>query len=100
MHLHPNSDEAYLDTSILDFGLKIDGFGVCCFQQEASVAGLLPWDDFDMQLSAFIDVADYRFDNDISGNIPTSKKVVGLSAEMHVVIETGLFDLLNQVRAR
>ena len=77
MHLHPNCAEAHLDTPFLDSGLEIYCFSVLCSEQEASVAGLLPRDDFDMQLSAFINVADYRFNHDVSRNIPATQKVVG-----------------------
>ncbi len=69
-------------------------------KQEAPVAGLLPRDDFDMQLSAFINVAKYGGNHDASWNIPATQKFVGPSAEIHAVIETRLFNFLDQVRAR
>jgi hypothetical protein len=45
-------------------------------------------------------MADYGCDDDIPRNVTPTKEVVGLSAEIHIVIETRSFDLLDQGRPR
>ena len=64
------------------------------------MASLLPRDDFDMEFSTFIYVSDYGCDDDIPRNATSTKEVVGLSTEMHIVVKARLFDLLDQVWPR
>ncbi|MFT4588891.1 MAG: hypothetical protein ACI8QF_002999, partial [Limisphaerales bacterium] len=84
----------------LNFSFEIDSFRVIRVEQEAPVTGLLPGDGFDMKFSTFIDVANYGSDDDSPRNVTPTKEVVGLWADIHIVIETRLFDLLDQIRPR
>ena len=100
MGLHPHSAESHLNALLLDSSLEIDCFGVLWVKKQGSLTGLLPGYDFNMELSTFIDVADDRSDDDAPRYVMASEEVVGLSAEVDIVIETGLFDLFDQVRPR
>lgn len=100
MHLHPNCTEPHLDTSLLDSGFEIESFAVLGVEQEAAVTGLLAWDDFDMEFSAFIDVADNSFNHDVPRDVAASEEDVCFSAEMYIIIEASMSYLLDRVRAR
>ena len=80
---------------------EIDGVGVLWVQQQAPVVALPAGRiDLDVYFGAFIEVSDQRFDKDDPREAPKDNVLLGDPAEMDVVIEARMFDLLDHVRAR
>lgn len=101
LHLKPSPAQVHLHSIVLKFHLEINGVGVLRVQQQAPVvtlpAGRI---DLDVYLAVLIDMSDQRVDKDDSRKSPKDNVPLGDPAEMDVVIEARLFDLLDQVWPR
>jgi hypothetical protein len=102
LHLQPSLAQVHLHSIVLQFHFEIDGVGILRIQQQAPVVAL-PAGRIDLDVyftRSFIDVSNKCVDEDGPRDAPKDNVPLGDPAEMDVVIEARMFDLLDHVRAR